>query len=141
MVANATSFFSLATLILNDLEELQWEFKRMGQIALKSHIPSKRYGHLFTIFSAMPLEPLSWNCSRNRRILQKNRWTKVFEFLVFSCEYMENKLVRKEDLKHFLTSLLGNEEDAKGLLNIKQEVLSRIYLIVASGFTWNKEIW
>ena len=39
--------------------------------------------------------------------------------------------------KHFHTSLLGNEEDAKGLLNIKQEFLSHhlLHLIVASGFT------
>ena len=28
---------------------------------------------------------------------------------------MENKLVSGEDLKHFHTSLLGNEEDAKRL--------------------------
>ena len=42
-------------------------------------------------------------------------------------------VVCEEDLKHFHTSLLGDEEDAKGLLNIKQEFLS--HLIVASGFT------
>ena len=30
-------------------------------------------------------------------------------------------VVCEEDLKHFHTFLLGNEEDAKGLLNIKQE--------------------
>ena len=36
----------------------------------------------------------------------------------------------EEDLKHSHTSLLGNEEDAKGLLNIKLEVLSHIYLLV-----------
>ena len=59
----------------------------------------------------------------------------VFEFRVVWCEHMENKLVCEEDLKHFHTSLLGNEEDAKELLNIKQEILSHIYLIVASGFT------
>ena len=40
---------------------------------------------------------------------------------------MENKLVREEDLKHFHASLLGNEEDTKGLLNVKQEGLSCIY--------------
>ena len=39
---------------------------------------------------------------------------------------MENKLVSGEDLKHFHTSLLGNEEDAKGLLNIKQEVFKEL---------------
>ena len=54
----------------------------------------------------------------------------VFEFRVVSCECMENKLVCEKDLKHFHTSLLGNEEDAKGLLNIKLEVLSHIYLLV-----------
>ena len=48
---------------------------------------------------------------------------------------MENKLVSEEDLKHFHASLLGNEEDAKWLLNVKQEGLSCIYLIVASSFT------
>ena len=42
-----------------------------------------------------------------------------------------------QDLKHLHTSLLVNEEDAKGLLNIKQEVLPHylLHLIVASGFT------
>ena len=42
-------------------------------------------------------------------------------------------VVREKDLKHFHTSLLGNEEDAKGLLNIKQEFLSHylMHLIVA----------
>ena len=46
-------------------------------------------------------------------------------------------VVCEEDLKHFHTSLLGNEEDAKGLLNIKQEFLLHYlpHLIVASGFT------
>ena len=46
-------------------------------------------------------------------------------------------VVCKEDLKHCLTSLLGNEEDAKGLFNIKQEFLSHylLHLIVASGLT------
>ena len=56
---------------------------------------------------------------------------------------MENKLLREEDLKHFHTFLLGNEEDAKGLLNVKQQVLARylLHLVVASGFTWKEEIW
>ena len=36
--------------------------------------------------------------------------------------------VWEEGLKHFHTSLLGNEEDAKGLLNIKQEFLSHYLL-------------
>ena len=42
-------------------------------------------------------------------------------------------VVCEEDLKHFHTSLLGNEEDAKGLLNIKQEFFSHylLHLIVA----------
>ena len=46
-------------------------------------------------------------------------------------------VVCEEDLKHFHTSLLGNEEDAKGLFNIKQEFLLHclLHLIVASGFT------
>ena len=46
-------------------------------------------------------------------------------------------VVCEEDLKHFHTFLLGNEEDAKGLLNVKQEVLARylLHLVVASGFT------
>ena len=50
---------------------------------------------------------------------------------------MENKLLSEEDLKHFHTFLLGNEEDAKGLLNVKQQVLARylLHLVVASGFT------
>ena len=98
----------------------------MGQISLKSHIPFKRYGLLFVIFSATPYESFSWN----RTALQKDRWMEVFEFRVVSCERMENKLVCEKDLKHFHTSLLGNEEDAKGLLNIKLEVLSHIYLLV-----------
>ena len=61
----------------------------------------------------------------------------VFEFRVVSCERMENKLVCEKDLKHFHTSLLGNEEDAKVLLNLKQEFLSYylLHLIVASDFT------
>ena len=41
---------------------------------------------------------------------------------------MGNKLVSKEDIKHSHTSLLGNEEDAKGLPNIRQEVLSHYLL-------------
>ena len=46
------------------------------------------------------------------------------------CEMCD--VVSEEDLKHFHTSLLGNEEDAKGLLNIKQEFLSHylLHLIV-----------
>ena len=36
-------------------------------------------------------------------------------------------VVCEEDLKHFHTFLLGNEEDAKGLLNIKQEFYRIIY--------------
>ena len=49
-------------------------------------------------------------------------------FRVNTCD-----VVCKEDLKHFHTSLLGNEEDPKGLLNIKQEFLSHylLHLIVA----------
>ena len=48
---------------------------------------------------------------------------------------MENKLLSEEDLKRFHTSLLGNEEDAEGLLNVKQEVLARylLHLVVACG--------
>ena len=50
-------------------------------------------------------------------------------------------VVCKDDLKHFHSSLLGTEEDVKGLLNIKQEFLSHLstapYSVknVASGFT------
>ena len=36
-------------------------------------------------------------------------------------------LMCKEALEHFPTSLLGNEEDAKGLLSIKQEFYRIIY--------------
>ena len=41
-------------------------------------------------------------------------------------------VVREEDLKHFHTSFLGNEKDAKGLLNIKQEFVTHylLHLIV-----------
>lgn len=49
---------------------------------------------------------------------------------------MENKLVSEKDFKHFHTSLLGNEEDAKEFLNIKQEAFKELSLsapeIVAS---------
>ena len=41
-------------------------------------------------------------------------------------------VVCKEDLKHFHSSLLGNEEDPKGLLNIKQEFLSHYLLHLIS---------
>ena len=41
---------------------------------------------------------------------------------------MENKLVSREDLKHFHTSLMGNHKDAKELLNIKQEVFKELSL-------------
>ena len=43
----------------------------------------------------------------------------------------------EEDLKHFLSSPLGNEDDAKELFNIKQEFLLHylLQLMVASGFT------
>ena len=41
---------------------------------------------------------------------------------------MENKLVSREDLKHFHTSLMGNHEDPKELLNIKQEVFKELSL-------------
>ena len=47
-----------------------------------------------------------------------------------------------EDFKNFRTSLLGNEEDTKGLRNIKQEFLSHylLHLKVASGFTLKEEV-
>ena len=101
----------------------------------KSPISSKLSGLLFAIFSATRLHFLSWN----RTIFQKDRLTEVIEvrkifqwFRANACE-----VVCKEDLNHFHTSLLGNEEDAKVLLNIKQEFLSHylLHLIVASGFT------
>jgi len=40
----------------------------------------------------------------------------------------DNKLVIGVDLTHFHSSLLGNEEDVKGLLNIKQEVFQELSL-------------
>ena len=40
---------------------------------------------------------------------------------------MEIKLECDKDLEHFNTSLLVNEEDTKGMLNIKQEVYCVIY--------------
>ena len=54
------------------------------------------------------------------------------EFKYFSSPGQE------KDLKHFHTSLLVNEEDANGLLNIKQEALSRYLLIEKrrSGNEW-----
>ena len=50
-------------------------------------------------------------------------------------------VVCEDDLKHFHSSLLGTEEDVKGLLNIKQEFSSHLSTApysgknVASGFT------
>lgn len=41
---------------------------------------------------------------------------------------MENKLVTVEDLKYFHNSLLGNEENAKGLLGIKEDVFEELSL-------------
>ena len=71
----------------------------------------------------------------NRRILQKDRCTEVIQcrenFACFCANTCD--IVCKEDLKHFHSFLLGNEEDPKGLLNIKQEFLSNylLHLIVA----------
>ena len=98
--------------------------KEWAKSRKKSHISSKLYGFLFTTFSATRLEFLSWNL-RNCRILQKDRWTEVIEFCKNFAWYRANTcdIVCKENLKHFHTSLLSNEEDAKGLLNIKQEFL------------------
>ena len=45
-------------------------------------------------------------------------------------------VVCEEDLKHFHTSLLGNEEDAKGLLNVKQEFLSHYLLHLTVARMW-----
>ena len=45
-------------------------------------------------------------------------------------------VVSEEDLKHFHTSLLGNEEDAKGMLNIKQEFLSHYLLQLIVARMW-----
>ena len=100
--------------------------KEWAKLRKKSHISSKLYGLLFAIFSATRLEFLSWNL-RNRRILQKDCWTEVIEFHENFAWFRANTcdVVCKENLKHFHTSLLGNEEDAKGLLNIKQEFLSQ----------------
>ena len=92
-----------------------------------SHISSKLYRLLFAMFSATRLQFLSWN----RRILIEFREN----FAWFHANMCDE--VCEEDLKHFHTSLLGNEEDAKALLKIKQEFLSHylLYLIVTSGFT------
>ena len=43
---------------------------------------------------------------------------------------MYNKSASKEDLKYFQTSLCSNEEDAKGLLNIKQAAVKELNLLV-----------
>ena len=49
---------------------------------------------------------------------------------------MSSTVVCKEDLKLFHTSLLGNEEDPKGLLNIKQEFLSHYLLQLIVARMW-----
>ena len=95
----------------------------------KGHISSKLYGLLFAIFSASLLEPQNFA----KRPLNRLNFAKNFMwFRVISCD-----VVCEEDLKHFLSSPLGNEDDAKGLFNIKQEFLLHylLQLIVASGFT------
>ena len=43
---------------------------------------------------------------------------------------MHNKLASEEDLKYFQTSLCSNEENAKGLLNIKQEAFQELNFVV-----------
>ena len=49
----------------------------------------------------------------------------------------------REIFAWFRAWVMGNEEDAKGLRNVKQEFLSHylLHLIVASGFTWKEEVW
>lgn len=59
----------------------------------------------------------------------RTRATTLFSFI------MRNKLVIEEDLKHFHTSLLTSKEDAKGLLNIKQEVFKELNLVAPDSFT------
>ena len=49
---------------------------------------------------------------------------------------LSGTVVCKEDLKLFHTSLLGNEEDPKGLLNIKQEFLSHYLLQLIVARMW-----
>ena len=67
--------------------------------------------------------------------MQKDRCTEVIQFRENFVWFPANTcdVVCEEDLKHFHTSLLGNEEDANGLLNIKQEFSSHylLHLIVA----------
>ena len=46
-------------------------------------------------------------------------------------------VVCKEKLKHFHTSLLRNEEDAKGLLNINQEFLSQWFHLKRGDLVMN----
>ena len=46
---------------------------------------------------------------------------------------MENKLVCEEDLKHFHTSLLGNEEDAKELLKVDGTSFSDVGSLVTTA--------
>ena len=47
---------------------------------------------------------------------------------------MHNKLASEEDLKYFQTSLCSNEEDVKGLLNIKKEAFKEINLLPEDVF-------
>ena len=95
----------------------------------KGHISSKLYGLLIAIFSASLLEPQNFA----KRPLNRLNFAKNFVwFRVNTCD-----VVCEEDLKHFLSSPLGNEDDAKELFNIKQEFLLHylLQLMVASGFT------
>ena len=70
------------------------------------------------IFSATRLEFLEPQNFAKRPLHRSDSISR--EFRVVPCE-------------HFHTSLMGNEEDAKGLLNIKQEFLTNhlLHLIVA----------
>ena len=67
--------------------------------------------------------------------MQKDHRIEVIQFCENFARFRANTsdVVCEEDLKHFHTSLLGNKEDANGLLNIKQEFLSHylLHLIVA----------
>ena len=70
--------------------------------------------------------------------MQKDHCTEVIQFRENFARLRANTcdVVCEEDLEHFRTSLLGNEEDAKGLLNIKHEVLSHCVLQLTVARMW-----
>ena len=88
-------------------------------------IKKPHYGILFEIFSATQLEFLHKQNFAKRPLHGSDSISRKF------CVVLSNTcdVECEEDLKHFHT----NEENAKGLLNIKQEFLSHylLHLIVA----------